>query len=280
MKVRIPCHLFIYSALVMVVCSVTLRVWAAPTEHHHPRDHVRRWCGKHGRVGQRDHVDGIGERWCCSSYLRAGEVLGDVSAPYCTDIYLLGTEQLSSAGIATLKFVPGVGSHSYKAVFVGTTSFATSASGDAGLMVTPTTKYPTTATIAYSGNVGSYTLTATVTAATGGLTSPTGTVSFLDTSNGNAVLGTAARGAGPAGLSFSNSSNSATAIYPRSVAVGDFNGDGIPDLAVGNLQEDGVTILLGNGDGTFTVAPSVEPGNNYFSTSVAGRISMGMARQT
>jgi hypothetical protein len=42
--------------------------------------------------------------------------------------------------------------------------------------------------------------------------------------------------------------------YPQSVAVGDFNGDGKPDLAVANYNdgtECSVAILLGNGDGTF-----------------------------
>ena len=41
---------------------------------------------------------------------------------YCEDIHLLGTAQLTSAGTAVLKFIPGMGSHSYKAVFVGTQS--------------------------------------------------------------------------------------------------------------------------------------------------------------
>ena len=40
-------------------------------------------------------------------------------------------------------------------------------------------------------------------------------------------------------------------LGPLGVAVGDFNGDGIPDLAVTNGIEDTVSILLGNGDGTF-----------------------------
>lgn len=42
---------------------------------------------------------------------------------------------------------------------------------------------------------------------------------------------------------------------PTWVAVGDINGDGIPDLAVSNSSDSTVSILLGNGDGTFSAAP-------------------------
>src|SRR5262252_5925154 len=38
---------------------------------------------------------------------------------------------------------------------------------------------------------------------------------------------------------------------PFSVAVGDFNGDGIQDLAVANETRRSVSVLLGRGNGTF-----------------------------
>jgi hypothetical protein len=41
---------------------------------------------------------------------------------------------------------------------------------------------------------------------------------------------------------------------PAAVVVGDFNGDGIPDIAVANVGDNSVSVLLGNGDGTFQLA--------------------------
>ena len=37
---------------------------------------------------------------------------------------------------------------------------------------------------------------------------------------------------------------------PQFVAVGDFNGDGFPDLAVANYSGNSIAVLLGNGNGT------------------------------
>src|SRR6202035_3249142 len=70
----------------------------------------------------------------------------DASAASCSDIHLLGTAQLSQtdpgAGIAFFNFHPGIGSHSYKAVFVGTpngsTAYAGSASNPTSVTVTGT----------------------------------------------------------------------------------------------------------------------------------------------
>src|SRR5439155_552784 len=45
-----------------------------------------------------------------------------------------------------------------------------------------------------------------------------------------------------------------------SLAVGDFNGDGQPDLAVANFDSDDVSILLGKGDGDFQSAVTYRTG--------------------
>jgi hypothetical protein len=54
--------------------------------------------------------------------------------------------------------------------------------------------------------------------------------------------------------SFQPAVNYAAGGGPMSVAVGDFNGDGIPDLAVADEWDEGVSVLLGNGDGSFQAA--------------------------
>jgi hypothetical protein len=66
----------------------------------------------------------------------------------------------------------------------------------------------------------------------------------------------------------------AVGIQPESVAVGDFNGDGIPDLAVANrgtpnnYTNSSVSVLLGNGDGTFQTARSFATGRAPYAVAV------------
>jgi len=178
----------------------------------------------------------------------------DATAAYCTDIHILATAQLTSSGTATYKFRPGIGSHSYKAVFVGTNSYAGSVSSASPLTVTGTTgPFATTSSIAETGAWGSYTLTGSVTEA-GGTVAPTGTVSFLDASNGNSVLATGSLGAAVAGVGWPNVGSLPNTQGAYFVLVADLNGDGISDLVLGSNV---VSIYLGKADGTYAAAPTI-----------------------
>jgi len=183
----------------------------------------------------------------------------DATAKLCTDIHLLGTAQLTANGTATLKFRPGVGSHSYQAVLAEPAAVGTSASTASSLTVTAsqgTGQLATTTYLEASGVPNIFSLTATVPG--NGIASPTGMVSFVDASNGNAVLGTAAltseTGAGFAGSSLLTA---ASQNNGNTVLTADFNGDGIPDLVILGGE---ICVLLGNGDGTFTAAPNPPDG--------------------
>jgi hypothetical protein len=208
----------------------------------------------------------------------AGQVnFCDASAPHCTDIHILGSSALNGSGTATFEFVPGAGTHSYQAQFVEDGYGLASASNIASLNVGPPPNpvYSDTAAITFSGSQGNYSLTATV-MGYGGPASPTGNVSFVDTSFGNNVLATAALGPGAVGNGWLISQTPPTGSYPLSEVTEDFNGDGIPDLAVlwSNNQYGGpfsVTILFGKGDGTFTTGPTVQPaGVQSYPTMIGG----------
>jgi hypothetical protein len=99
-----------------------------------------------------------------------------------------------------------------------------------------------------------------------GRPAPTGAVSFLDISNGNAVVATAPTEAASAPQtmallgtpfaagstpyeSFAAAAGKNSAIGPRSfgVAVGDFNSDGIQDLVTAGVGDGLLSVLLGNG---------------------------------
>jgi hypothetical protein len=175
----------------------------------------------------------------------------DASAAYCTDVHLLGTAQLTGAASATMSFVPPIGNHNYKAVFAGTRSDATSTSGTVSLDVSG--PYPTTAAVEMAGTAGDYELVTTVTG--WGTAAPTGTVAYLDTNNQYALLGTAELSEGTTEpLSFKQSFAQPATGGSLAVAAGDFDGDGLTDLAIVDTIENTVAILLGNGDGTFTQA--------------------------
>jgi len=67
---------------------------------------------------------------------------------------------------------------------------------------------------------------------------------------------------------FRTAQNFATGNSSISVAVGDFNRDGNPDLAVANKFSNNLSVLLGNGDGTFQTAQNFDLGDMAFSVAV------------
>lgn len=182
----------------------------------------------------------------------------DASAPSCLGSAWLGTSALTSSGAATVNLLLGPGSHSIYAIFAGTGNYTGSSSTPQTLTVNGLNS--STTQISPSGSAGNYTLTATVTG--NGTATPTGTVSFLDASNSNLSLGTAALASGVTTIGFLSTSTVPAGNAPSGIALGDFNGDGKPDLAVINATDNTVTILLGNGDGTFTAAASPSTGNS------------------
>lgn len=66
-----------------------------------------------------------------------------------------------------------------------------------------------------------------------------------------------------------------TAAFPTAVAAADFNGDGIPDLAVSAGNGNSVSVLLGNGDGTFQPQIGYGTGDIPYSV-IAGNFSAGV----
>ena len=59
-----------------------------------------------------------------------------------------------------------------------------------------------------------------------------------------------------------------TGSGPGSVAIGDLNGDGKPDLATPNGLSNTVSVLLGNGDGTFGPNSDFGTGSGPFSLAI------------
>jgi hypothetical protein len=69
-------------------------------------------------------------------------------------------------------------------------------------------------------------------------------------------------------VTFTGPTNFAVGDGPNSVAVGDFNGDGDPDLAVANEFAGSVSVLLGGAGGSFSAATNIATGGFPFAVAV------------
>jgi FG-GAP-like repeat/FG-GAP repeat len=83
-------------------------------------------------------------------------------------------------------------------------------------------------------------------------------------------------------IHFTKASNPTTGQFPQSVAIGDFNGDGKQDIAVPVTSPlSDLTILLGNGNGTFTEGPILgavnENANNVVTADFNGDGKLDLA---
>lgn len=75
-------------------------------------------------------------------------------------------------------------------------------------------------------------------------------ISNSSSDNVSVLLGNGSAGQGDG--TFAAGTTFATGDSPRSVTTGDFNGDGITDLATANFQSNDLSVLLGVGDGEFS----------------------------
>src|SRR5580704_12628134 len=196
-----------------------------------------------------------------------------------TDTYnsvseVLGTVQVQSTignpGTAILEIeVGGVGVHQFTANYGGTAVFATSSSSPQS--VTFAGPYLSSTALASTGASPNATLTGTVSAF--GPVTPTGSVTFTDTTS-NFVLGTA-----PLNASSLQNGFTPYTLYPianmnngntggtNGPAIGDFNGDGRPDYAV-PTNTGPIAILLGAANGTFTNGTTINTTSPFEPTSV------------
>ncbi len=73
-------------------------------------------------------------------------------------------------------------------------------------------------------------------------------------------------GGGPFAATFAATANLPTGATPISLTAGDFNGDGKLDLAIGNMDGNSISLLLGTGTGNFSVGETIKPSYDVFDT--------------
>jgi hypothetical protein len=93
-------------------------------------------------------------------------------------------------------------------------------------------------------------------------------ISFICAGSALALGGAARTAAGPA-LSFAAAKHYAIGNVPCSIAIGELNGDGKPDVVAGNCDSTTVSVLLNRGDGAFEARRDYAAGHRPFRVEIA-----------
>ena len=169
---------------------------------------------------------------------------------------LYGTVQLTRSGTATLRMRFGAGNNSVVAVFVPTKSDLGSRSLTLNINVGTAEIYPSVTSLTAIGGPGNYTLSGEVVAF--GRQAMSGVIDLLNMTANNSQIGrTSLSGAG---YQFAAPYSINTGIQAERTIVADFNGDGFLDLVTPDVNGNTVSVLLGNGDGSFRPALKFQTG--------------------
>lgn len=186
----------------------------------------------------------------------------------CTGSARMATAVLNAQGVAEATIRLAAGSYSIRARFEGSTPYAASESAAESLTVEANSNYATKAVFTeVTGTKGKYALGATL--ASHAPMAPRGSLVFADTTDkkklGSAALpGSVLSGYQPFGLITTGAKSG-----PNDLVVGDFNGDGIPDLAAPDSATGVVAVFLGKGDGTFQPAKFASTGTGSMPLALA-----------